>query len=148
MISCLTPANPVRRPAIALGKSGSGNRWSDFDQQGQVGQQPLAADLVEGNHRGIAEPAAAALVGPARIDKTIADHPLAPLKRWANQALNMVGAGRSEQQRFGPGVPPVSVNSQQERPNCLRPRGSAGFASHDAGNSARLQCRGEHPGLG
>ncbi len=87
------PADPVCLPLVAQVQAAGGFIRRDFDEQGQVGQQALAADAVQVHDIGIGQAAAAALVGPAGIEETVSDYPFSCGQRRADQPFDMVGAG-------------------------------------------------------
>ena len=97
VIGCIAPANPVRSVAIPGLCTRGGGLGRDFDQQRQIGQQALTADPVQRHDFRVRQAARSALIGSARIDKPVTDHPLPRSERWQDQPLDMIGTRGGEQ---------------------------------------------------
>src|SRR3546814_9764713 len=96
---------------------------------------------------GIGDPAAAALIGAARIDKTIAQDPGAARQSRADRARDMVGARGGEEQGFASRIPAVVAAFHQKRPDRLGAGAAAGLARRDDIDSACFEGHGKRANL-
>lgn len=72
----------------------------DVENQGQIGTQIAEHHLFDRRELVRLDAAARALISPARIDESIADHVAAALQRRQHRRLQMRGARREDQQQF------------------------------------------------
>ena len=126
--------------------------WNFFDAEVLSWKVGLGMDnafrqsLVE--VRRSIEPAAAALIGAARIDETVADDPRAARDGGADRARDMIGARGGEKQGLAARVPAVGGALHQQRADRLRAHASAGFARRHDLDPARAEFGGERAELG
>ncbi len=128
VVGGVAPADAVRLAGIAAREARGDCGGGDVDQQGAVGQQALAAHLVQRKNVGIAQPSRPALIGAARIDEAIADHPFARRQCRADQPFDMIGARGGEQQCLGAWAPALAFEPEQQRADRLGARCAAGLA--------------------
>ena len=100
-------ANGVARVAITLCQPRGDRIIRRIDQERQIGKQPGATDPVKLADFIVAQSTRDRLIGTARIDKAITHNPGSRLERRPDPARDVIGAGGSEQQRFGLGSPPL-----------------------------------------
>ena len=110
----MTALNPVMKVGdqIAEVMEAHGQSRGDriirrIDQERQIGKQPGATDPVKLADFIVAQSTRDRLIGTARIDKAITHNPGSRLERRPDPARDVIGAGGSEQQRFGLGRPPL-----------------------------------------
>ena len=138
-----SPALPSRTRARAARLG-----FVEAEHRGAVGQEVEAAEAVKVAHLVDPEPARLALIGQARIEEAVAQHPLPAVERGADRLVDMVGARRGEQQGLGARVPARLVALQQQRADRLGIGAAAGLAGDDDRQPAPLERRGERVELG
>jgi hypothetical protein len=69
---------------------------------------------VKGEHVGVGQAIATALIGAAAVDVAVADNPGPACERRADQAFDMIGPRGGKQQRFGPRAPAFALRRKQQ----------------------------------
>ena len=96
----ITAADAIRVVRVPLGGAACGLVRVERQDQRSVGQETVAANLVDYQYVGIGEARVAALIGTAAIEKAIADHPFARFQRGLDQSLDVIAAGGGKKQGF------------------------------------------------
>ncbi len=127
--SLVEPVEAVGLPPLGRARRADGE--GQVEDQRQVGPQVAGGETVRLEQVGGGEPLPRTLVGQRRIDKAVAYHPVPRSERRADQAGDMVGAGRSHEQRLGRRAPAVGLALDDQRADRLRPRRAARLARLD-----------------
>ena len=132
-------------PAPGAGQSGFGLQ---IEQQGQIGRQALAGQVVQlANHVFVQTPGIA-LVDQGGIEIAIAHHHLARCQRRTNDRLQMLDPVRHVKQQFGRRRQIAVVRVEQDGTNLTADGRTAGFPGGQAVTAGRRQPSGNGLDLG
>ena len=104
MIFARTPADPVAAVAVPGPRTLAALPRGAARAFGPGKYSPMPNALIAA-HRLDAKAARAALIGERAVDEAVGQHPAALLQRRTDRLIDMVRAGRGEQQSLGLGAP-------------------------------------------
>ncbi len=116
------------------------------EQQRAIRQQAARACFMERHDVGVGQLVRCALIGAARIDEAIADHPLARFHGWQDGLLDMV-APRGGNSSASVRVLHRSASPESRAADRLGTQTAARLARQQDGVAARFQCRRQRPRL-
>ncbi len=103
---------------------------------------------MQRHHAVITQRPGLALIGPARIDEAIADHPVARVERRTDQPRHVIRPRCGEQQRLGLERPAISRRIEQQRTDRFRARRTARLAREFDPETALAQVVRQQARLG
>ena len=146
MVIFRPPADPVA--ALIVASAGAGAPLSQRQHQSAVREPFADAEGVDRAHCIDAKPAGAALISKRAVEKAVGQNPIALEERGPDQLVDMVRAGRGEQQSFRLRSPAFLVAGQQQLADLLRSLAATWLASFDHLDATLAKRRGKGAQLG
>ena len=133
------PCDDIRADGRRSGRCASLSRararslpFLEQEDERPVGEVFANAEGVDRAHSFDAEAARAALIGERTVDEAVGEHPCRPSQRGPDRLIDMVGAGRGEQQCLGFGSPAISSPLQKQLADGLGAAAPAGLTGDEA----------------
>ncbi len=112
-------------------------------QDGEVGIEPTAQDLVHAQDGFAAELAAAALIGLTGVGEAIAEHDVAAVKRRRDDLGDALGARGEHESQLSHGIEALGFRIEEQGADAIADVGASGLAGDGDGETLGFEVRGE-----